>query len=73
MRVIYCGQFYDSSGYGCAARGYLKAIDSVDHSIDLRVHPIVFENENKNSPEDNELIARYEFKSQEEYDDFTQG
>ena len=27
MKIIYAGQFRDSSGYAVAARGYLKAID----------------------------------------------
>ena len=28
IRIVYAGQFRDSSGYAVAARGYLKALDS---------------------------------------------
>ena len=27
MKIVYCAQFRDQTGYGVAARGYLKALD----------------------------------------------
>ena len=78
MRIVYCGQFEDASGYGVAARGYLKALDKYLSNwpndflekSQLKVHPIVFENINKNSKEDNSLIDKYRFSNNTEMDEF---
>ena len=47
MRVVYCSQFRDSSGYASAARGYLKALDTFlaefPDAFELKVHTIIVE------------------------------
>ena len=63
MRIVYCGQFKDSSGYGVAARGYLKAIDHYlsnnDSDLKLKIHPITFEGKDKLSEDERNLNAKY--------------
>jgi len=79
MKIVYCGQFEDASGYGVAARGYLKALDNYLSNwpndflkkFELKVHPITFEGTNKNSLEDNDLIDKYRFNSNKEMEEFT--
>lgn len=63
VKVIYCGQFTDSSGYGSAARGYIESLDKSDVDIDLKVHNVAFEGSTKISKEKKELISKYSFKS----------
>ena len=45
MKVIFCGQFHDASGYGNAARNYLKAFDknNIREKIDFFIDSISFE------------------------------
>ena len=43
IKIIYCGQFTDSSGYGSAARGYLKSLHDSGVDVDLKVHNVAFE------------------------------
>ena len=76
MKVIYCGQLTDSSGYGSAARGYLQAIDAflLDNpdAFDLRVYNIAFEGSSKISDKNKEIIKKYSFKSSEDLNEFIQ-
>jgi glycosyltransferase involved in cell wall biosynthesis len=62
MKVIYCGQFTDSSGYGSAARGYLESLDKSGVDIDLKVHNVAFEGSTKISDEKKQLISKYSFR-----------
>ena len=72
MKVIYCGQFTDSSGYGSAARSYLKAVDSViNKNLSLKIHNVAFEGSSKISVDQNDLIKKYSFSSYQELDDYT--
>lgn len=66
MRVVYCGQFTDSSGYGSAARGYLSALDVTNNDIDLKIHNVAFEGSVKISQSNIELIKKYAFQDQNE-------
>lgn len=66
LKVIYCGQLTDASGYGSAARGYLSALDKCDLDIALRVHNVAFEGSSKISDQSKELIEKYSFKSVDE-------
>ena len=66
LKVVYCGQFTDSSGYGSAARGYLSALDKTDNELDLRVHNVAFEGSTKVSQENINLINKYTFSNREE-------
>jgi glycosyltransferase involved in cell wall biosynthesis len=74
MKIIYCGQFTDSSGYGSAARGYLKAIDGhINSHLDncnLKIHNIAFEGINRLSESSNNIIKKYQFKNESEIDEF---
>jgi glycosyltransferase involved in cell wall biosynthesis len=63
LKVIYCGQFTDASGYGSAARGYLNAIDKSDLNIELKVHNVAFEGSSKISKSNQQLISKYSFDS----------
>jgi len=69
MRIVYCAQFRDFSGYGIAARGYLKALDSFlkknPNSLNLKVYSAVVGGGNLSEEED-ALIGKYEFKNDEE-------
>ncbi len=66
MKVVYCGQFTDSSGYGSAARGYLSALDASGVEFDLKVHNVAFEGTSKISDQNKNLIHKYSFKDVEE-------
>ncbi len=74
MNIIYCGQFTDSSGYGVAARGYLKAIDEYvkkeSKKINLKIHNIKFEGHDKTTKEEKALQKRYSFKSDNQLEQF---
>ena len=59
LKVVYCAQFTDSSGYGSAARGYLSALDKCNLDIDLRVHNVAFEGASKISDNNKQLIEKY--------------
>ena len=61
MKVIFSSQFRDSSGYASAARGYLKAIDSVlPSNIEFKVLSIAVEKQSKISESEEALIQKYE-------------
>ena len=61
MKVIFSSQFRDSSGYASAARGYLKAIDSVlPIDIEFKVLSIAVEKQSKISQPEESLIQKYE-------------
>ena len=66
LKVIYCAQFTDSSGYGSAARGYLSALDTHAIDFDLKVHNVAFEGSSKISDQNRQLIEKYSFKDVEE-------
>lgn len=73
MRLVYIGQYRDSSGCGVAARSYIKALhtyvseSSVD--MDLKLYaPVAERSTFQNNIQD--LIDIYEFKSDEEINSF---
>jgi len=72
MRVVYCGQFRDSSGYASAARGYLRALDIYlqenPDAFELKVHTIIMEKSSKLTDEELQLLEKYEFDSPSEID-----
>ena len=75
MKLVYCAQFRDTSGYANAARGYVCAIDEYlkkhNLSFDLKLHDISIENKSVLNQEDKELINKYEFLSDDEIKNFT--
>ena len=66
LKIIYCAQFTDSSGYGSAARGYLKALDETNLDFDLKVHNVAFEGASKISKNQKDLIIKYSFNESSE-------
>ena len=72
-KIVYCGQFHDLTGYGIAARSYLKALDtylSTVTDVELKIYSTVIQ-ENPNLEEQyKRLIDKYIFKSQEELDGY---
>ena len=74
MRIVYCAQFRDFSGYGIAARGYLKSLDAFSkthpNSLNLKIYSAIVGDTNL-SNEEVELINKYEFKNDEEITEWT--
>lgn len=70
MNVVYCAQFRDSSGYGVAARGYLKALDKYlkknPATFDLKLYSSVVSQSNKLTANEISLIEKYEFLNDED-------
>jgi len=70
MKVVYCAQFRDHTGYGIAARRYLKALDCFleqnKNNFSLHVYSVVATDINELSKEEQDLIEKYEFKSDQE-------
>jgi len=65
MNLVYCAQFRDQTGYGVAARGYLKALDSYikkNKNISLKIYSTIASESKKLSDEERSLIKKYEFK-----------
>jgi len=77
MRVVYCSQFRDSSGYASAARGYLKALDAYllenPDAFELKVHTIIIEHSSRLTDNELALLDKYEFKSDSEIDSWVDG
>jgi len=65
VNVVYCGQFRDSAGYGVAARGYLKSLDSYisknPDSLSLKIYSSIVKQSDKLTGSELELITKYEF------------
>lgn len=59
--IIYIGQFKDASGYGNAARGYLRLLDSNldSNKITLKVIPLNFEKSDFSNEEDKVILNKY--------------
>jgi len=76
MKIVYCSQFRDSSGYSVAARGYLKALDSYlqknPEAFQLKILTISVEHSSKLSESELELINKYEFHSAAEISSFVE-
>tara|TARA_Y100000310_G_scaffold342618_1_gene446603 strand:+ start:1218 stop:3290 length:2073 start_codon:yes stop_codon:yes gene_type:complete len=76
MKLVYCAQFRDTSGYANAARGYVRAINEYlkthELSFDLKLHDISLENKSVLNQEDKDLINKYEFVSEDEIKSFTE-
>ena len=75
MNIVYVSQFRDCSGYAVAARGYLKSIDTYlkdnPGEFDFKVHTVPVENSNNRlTAEEEALISKYEFDSEEEVDQY---
>ena len=72
-KIIYCGQFHDLTGYGVAARSYLKALDtsiSDDDSVELKIYSSVIQPDNTLDEEYKQLIDKYLFHSQAELEEY---
>lgn len=72
-KIIYCGQFHDLTGYGIAARSYLKAIDSYisdNKDIELKIYSSVIQPDSDLSDEYTELINKYLFHNQDELEQY---
>ena len=74
INVVYCAQFHDFSGYGIAAREYLKALDAVvkQNGINLKIYSVIA-SKASHIPEEYEiLLDKYSFNSDKEITDFIQ-
>ena len=72
-KIIYCGQFHDLTGYGVAARSYLKALDtyvSKNNNVELKIYSTVIQPDSNLDEEYQSLIDRYTFKSQSELESY---
>lgn len=72
-KIIYCAQFHDLTGYGIAARSYLKALDtyvSQTEDIELKVYSVVIQNDSTLSEDDKELIDKYLFTDNIELEEY---
>ena len=72
INLLYCGQFYDFSGYGIASREYVKSIDiaNKDNRINLKIYPVIASKANNIDTETIATIDKYLFNSDEEIDKF---
>ena len=66
MKIVYCGQFRDQTGYGVAARGYLKALDLFlqenGTNFSLKIYSSIASESKRLSLQEKSLIEKYEFK-----------
>jgi len=73
MKIVYIGQYRDTSGYGVAARKYIRALhEYMEQSgveISLKLYAPVAEKSNFVNSISN-LIDKYEFKSDGEIDEY---
>jgi|694.fasta_scaffold125892_2 glycosyltransferase involved in cell wall biosynthesis len=73
MKVILAGQFQDASGYGNAARNFLKAFDknNIREKIDFYILSVSFEKENNNFLSDSEmqLLKKYHISEKQIQED----
>ena len=72
-RIVYCGQFHDLTGYGIAARSYLKSLDSYISSrddVELKLYSTVIQTDSNMSAEDSALINKYLFSNQSELEEY---
>lgn len=69
MKLVFCGQFHDASGYGNAARNYLAAFDknNIRNNIDFYIASMSFESNNGSFLTKNEkqLIDKYSLSQQQ--------
>tara|TARA_A100001515_G_scaffold125947_1_gene110969 strand:- start:8970 stop:10943 length:1974 start_codon:yes stop_codon:yes gene_type:complete len=74
IKIIYCAQFKDLTGYGIASRSYLSAIDKFLQSskinVDFKIYPIDIITNSELEEDYLELIKKYSFTSQDELDSF---
>ena len=74
QKIIYFGQFEDSSGYGNAARNYLKCFDKFLNKyssvVDFRIYSIKCEPRSCTTIEEDELLRKYRLNSIEEIQSF---
>ena len=64
MNLVYCAQFRDQTGYGVAARGYLKSLDYYirnTKSVSLKIYSSIASESDSLSQEEKALIEKYEF------------
>lgn len=69
IKVVYCGQVHDFSGYGIAARDYVECL-AKHENVDLKVYPIIASKTDKIREEHKSIIEAHSFKSDKEIDDF---
>ena len=73
MKIVYCCQARDKSGYGVAARGYIKALDAYlcknPGSIELKIYSSIVSESGKLTSQEKELLKKYEFKDDRDIQD----
>ena len=74
MKIVYCAQFRDLSGYGIAARGYLKSLhhylQNTPNNIELKLYSTIVNEDKILSSEIIDIIEKYEFKSDQELEEW---
>lgn len=75
MRLVYLGQFRDPSGYAIAARDYLRSLDlfikNNPGKLELKIYSSVASRADTLTPEEKELVEKYEFKNDQDLEEFT--
>ena len=66
QKILYIGQLNDSSGYGNAARNYIKCFDQflADYKdkVDFKIFGFNFENKDATTPEEKLMLSKYEIR-----------
>ena len=66
QKVLYIGQLNDSSGYGNAARNYIKCFDQFladyKNKIDFKIFGVNFESKDIRTPEEKFIMSKYELR-----------
>jgi len=73
MKIVYCAQFRDHTGYAIAARRYLKALDHFlqenEGKFSLHLYSVMSMRTDKIPNEEKDLLEKYEFKNDAEIQD----
>jgi len=73
MKIVYCAQFRDSSGYAVASRGNLRSLDAFlqknPNAFELKILPLSAGEVNRLSKEEEKIIKKYEFSHKAEIDE----
>ena len=72
-KIVYCGQFHDLTGYGIAARSYLKSLDSYvsnNSDVELKIYSTVIQTDKNLNAQDAALLDKYLFSNQDELEEY---
>ena len=73
-KIVYQGQVKDPSGYGVAGRGYIQSLlayfEDSKIDVDFKIVPIVADQMNSLTPEENAMIDKYSFSDNQEMEAF---